>query len=415
MQSNIFARNDEGFNKLEMAFIGLASFIFVLLLKDILFFGRRMFSHDTIWFFGLAQYFYNSVMHGVFPYWDIYNYCGQPFYYNLGIARIMEPSSMIWTGLAKLFDCSLLSLYLWDYISKIFISALGVYLAFRQTNRFVFSNFVVFASFLFSSLTMTELRQGGVLTSFIWTPWIMWFFFRLFKTFDLYNIIGLSLFAGLSVASYQAGYVFAFFQVFILSLFINHRDWLRQVFLNGRKAILLLFGALIIFLLSLHVLAVFIEKDRNVPVLRQILTTRSSNDYSVSSGEKPLLPADFLGLVSPPLAAKLWQKEWVRWLSEFPLYIGIVPFLLALFGIFFSRSVFRLNFMITLGVIGLLSLELKFWMGPVGDILFPFLRYARHMGLFQPFLVFVIVYFVGQGTDVLIQRYILKDNSIKRL
>lgn len=398
----------------EVIFLFSVCAAFILLLYNLLFTNQRTFEHDTVWYYGMIHHFFNSMSNGIFPYWDPYDYSGQAFYYNLGIARIFEIPTILLICLNRLINGSLLTLYHWDFSIKLITLAIGVYLCFRQTNKFIVSNFVVFLSFLFSSFTFSTMIQCGLLTSFCWMPWALWFFLRLKKSFTFYNFVGLALFIGLSITSYQTGYVFTYLSLFLITLLINERKWFFSVFKDKKILSFLLAGAIIISALGLQVVAVYTEKDNSVPVLRQMDSGRGNESYADKAGGSPSYSNDFLGLILPPLAIKGWRGievglnavvvtgQWLKPLSECPLYIGIFPLLFVILGLIFSRGKYRINFTIMVFLTAFLSLNLKFKIGVFGNFLFPFLKYARNMEMFQAYFIFSLMYFVGQGVDAVL-------------
>jgi hypothetical protein len=415
MRFDVYSLTAQSKKRYEVLYVALVCAMFLAVSWNVLFTCRRMFEHDTIWGYGLMHYFFNSLMQGIFPYWDPYDYAGQPFYYNLGISRIFEIPTMLLIGVNSLIQGSLLTLYHWDFSLKLICAAIGTYLCFRQTTTYIVSSAVVLLAFLFSSFTFSSMVQNGLVTSFAWMPWIMWFFFRLKKSLTLYNTVGFSLFLGLSMTSYQAGYVFTFLQIFILSLLCNHRDWFTGLLRDKKTVSLSIIGLCIVTALSLQLFAVYIEKENSVPVLRQLDSSDGASSYADKIGGSPAYPHDFLGLILPPLAIQGWrgsnlglhlekkEEQWLPPMSECPFYIGILPLLLALWGLARSRHAYRFNFFLTLFAIILLSLDLHFKINPWSHFLFPFLLYARNMEMFQPFIIFALMYFVGQGTDILLE------------
>lgn len=415
-QFDVYGLNRAGANKkAEIAFIAGTCVAFVLFLSGILLTSRRMFTHDTIWTYGLMHHFYGALSNGVFPFWDPYNYAGQPLYYNLGIARLFEPATLLLVTLNRIAGFSLLSLYHWDYVLRIIIAGIGVYLCYRQTNEFTVSNFAVFLAFIFSSFVFAAFRQCGLLTSFSWSGWAMWFFLRLRKELTVFNVVGCSLFVGLMITSYQAGYFLTFFSFFALSLFLNDRAWYAHLARDRRVLPLAALAAAIVVSLSMQAVAVYREKGNAEPVLRQMDSARRRGAYDDKAGGSPSYPKDFIGLVLPPLAAKGWMgprvgaqsaflsDQWLKPLSECPFYIGLLPFCFALLGLFFSRDTYRLNFLCLALLTALLALGAGLRLGPLSNLIFPFLRYARSMEIFQPFFIFSLLYFVGQGVDACVR------------
>lgn len=401
MAPRLLRTNEQGIRRQEIVVVVAVLLGLLGVLSPALLLGRLIFSHDTIWHFGMAHYFYNMLMKGYVPYWDVYHYCGQPFYYNMGIGHLFDINTVLLILCNRIMGCSLLGIYHWDVAIKMMLAAIGVYAAVRQTNRFIVSNYVVLIAFVFSSFTLMALRQGGNLTAFSWTPWAVWFFLRLRREFTVANMAGCALFLGMTFTSYQAGYVCTFLQIFFVSLFFNDRAWLASLFKEQNRRRVCAVGIAIVLLLSLQAIAVFIEKDRSVPVVRQLITGKADQSFVPRAGVSPSMPGDYLGLVVPAIPAERWKQ---KGFSESTLYIGIIPLLLALAGILYSRQRLSLNFRLTGLLLVALSLELKFRLGIIGAMLFPFLYYARHMELFQPFVIFVLIYFVGQGTDILLEK-----------
>ncbi|MDD5070131.1 MAG: hypothetical protein PHV17_05325 [Candidatus Omnitrophica bacterium] len=391
--------------KYELLIVFSVFLIFVISLKSLLISNQRMVGHDSLWYYGSIHYFFNSLSQGVFPYWDAYDYCGQPFFYNVGISRVFEFPSLLLICINSFLKGSFLSLYHWDIVFRLMIISFGVYKCFQQTNKYALSSYIILISFLFSSFSYVSMWQPGVLTSFIWTPYALWFLLRLTKRISFYNMVGFSLFCGFSVTSYQAGYTLTFISCFILSFFINRRAWLLNLFSSKVNRTIVFLGLLIVLALSLQAFALFLERDQVVPLLRQMENRTAVSGFSAQDtrGGHSIKLATFTGLFVPKVSSEYWRK--LSFFNEVPLYIGILPIFLVLLGLVSAKNSFKINFIIILGaVIFLMTGGIRF-LGRFGDILFPFLKYAQHMQLFGPFFIFVLMYFLGQGCDSLIDRY----------
>ncbi|MCU0666193.1 MAG: hypothetical protein MUF05_03750 [Candidatus Omnitrophica bacterium] len=393
---DVFSLNKAKINRQELLLLGCICFLYFIFVLIVFVCFKRTFSHDTMWQFGGAHYFYNCLMNGVFPYWDIYNYCGGPFYYNIGILRLLEITTFPLVFIFKFFNLSLFSLYHLDFLTKIFLYALGVYFAMRKVSKYTLSGLFAFFVFIFSTFTFVSFRQSGVFVTFAWTAWGMWFLMRLLEDkFNIYNMVGFCFFLGLSLNSYQGAYVLTFMQFFFLSLLFNRKAYLLSLIKDRKNRRIFLIGVLVISGLFLHTLAVFIEKDKNIAIMRQMYQGTSV----------PIMPADYLGLFFPGVAAKFWNSlNCKQYFSECAFYIGIIPLLLSVWGMVSSRHKFRFNFIFVLMALVLVSINLQQYLGWVKYLLLPFLIYARNMEIFQPFVIFVLVYFCSQGADDLIQR-----------
>ncbi|MFA5337168.1 MAG: hypothetical protein WC330_02400 [Candidatus Omnitrophota bacterium] len=400
--------------KTEIIVLASITLAFFLSFYKILFSSQHIFSHDAINWYGLYHMFCDSLANGIFPYWDPYDSCGQPFYYSLGMLKLYEPITLWFLFLGKLFHISFLTLYHWEYITRIWLVGLGIYLCYRQINKYFISNILVFGTFLFSVFTINSFRQNGILNIFFWTPWIMLFFLRLLKDFKLYNIVGFSLFLGLSLSSYLSVYILTYLFIFALTLLVNDRVNLANIFKKDNIFFKLFIGIVIVCALAVPLFAVYIEQGKIVPILRIInadvvIQNGINLKYnSINMGGSQSSIADFFELVFPGLAKGYFlgwfdSSDWVK-ISECFLYIGIIPLLLAILGIFRGKEKSRINFLITLLAIGLLMLGPKGGLHHLLYFLFYPLRLARHMHLFSTFFVFSLLYFVGQGADYILER-----------
>lgn len=389
MRINIFHTHKEGYSRTICIAIGGIILFFLLSLYDVLFTQQRIFSYDSITTFGIPRYFYNSLDHWIFPYWDPYEYCGQPFYYHLGMSRIFDPISVFLFSCNKILNGSYLLLYHCNLLLRMIIAALGVYACLRATARYSLSSLIGLAVFLFSTFTIVTMRQAGNTDTFLWVPWILWSFLRVMSQTSLRNIIACALFFGLSATSYTTGYLLTFMEIFILTLLINQRKTLKNIFDTKQKCIHIGIGLLVFAFFSLQAISILVEKGKMVEILREFIDFRS-----------PLTLRDFAALSSPNYALTGLTRCSTADFSEGIFYIGIMPLLFALIGICFSKHNLRLNFLILLTTLIFIGLDAHRHLGALVPALLPFLAFTRHGELFQPFIIFMLVYFVSQGIDV---------------
>jgi len=394
---------------LEAICIVIISILFFIFFNKLLN-GQDMFSHDSIRWYGVYHFLADSLSNGIFPYWDPYDFGGQPFYYNLGILRLYEPITIAFIFLGKLLSISFLTLYHWEYMFRIWFTALGVYLCFRQFNKYALSNLLVFGVFLFSSFTITALRQNGILYVFCWAPWALWFLLRLLKNFNIYNLVGFSFFVGISLSSYQGAYLLTYLFIFIATLFINHLEDIIKIFKRKKNILLILLGVVLVVLLSLPLWTVAIEQGKIVPTARlddKASISKGINlDYdSIAKAGTHSNTADFLELIFPAAARGFFAGGFngVINVSECFLYIGISTLILCFFGAR-VKSKYRLNFLLTLVLTGLLMLGPKAGVHEILYFIFYPLRITRHMHLFSGFFIFTFFYFVGQGMDFILDK-----------
>jgi len=364
---------------------------FVLFFAPLLITHTRMFAHDTIWFYGIFHYFADQLLQGTFPYWDPYDYCGQPFYTNLSIMHLTNPLTLIVIMSYKVFHASLLTLYHWNFMLEILFSGIGVYLFSKAVNRSRFTHFFMMFVFLFSSFTYICLRQAGFLYAFLFLPWVLLFMVRLVRDLSLFNIVGLGLFAGLAMGGYQGLFVIVFVAVFKLSLLINKRGFFAGSLRRSTLPLIVL-CLLIIALLSGPLLSVFIDKNEFAPMARERM-----------SGTVPSEWSDFRGLVDRGIATHGYFDKKIS-LSEGFLFIGFLPLILAFLGLFAAKDEFKLNFLITLCFTVFLMVGDKMLLQRLVNHVFPPFQYVRHMQLLAGFFIFNMIYFSGKGCDWLLDK-----------
>lgn len=384
----------------------------IFLLSKLLFTNERMFAHDTIWFYGVFHYFADSLSNGFFPYWDPYDYSGQPFYSHLSIMHLINPLTVAFILFNKFMKCSILSLYHWQFVSSIIFANIGGYFFARSVTRNKESGILFFCVFLFSSFTYISLRQAGFLYSFMWFPWCMFFLARLLEKFNLRDTLGLALFLGLSLTGYQGlfGIVFILLFLFVFTAFKRHKvmDIARE---RKNQAGLLLF-IIIISCLSMPLLSVYADKNDFIPMARMKTSPVDSSSFTDGSGAVPAEINDFRGLIFRDVAIKGYFAKNIP-LSEGFLYIGLLPLLLAFVGIVLGKSKLKPCFIFTLSCVALLMLGEKGRLQQIVNMFFPPFRYVRHMQLFAPFLLFNLVFFAAQGFDFVLDK--LDKSRMKRI
>lgn len=377
--------------------------IFLIVYAPVIFTRTRIFSHDTIWFYGIFQYFSESLLNGVFPLWDPYNYSGQPFYPNLSIMHLINPLTIIIVFTNKILNLSLLTLYHCNYMFLIIFSGVGAYLFFYEAYKDKLAAIFMFFIFIFSSFTPICLRQAGFLYTFLWVPWIMFFIIRLLKDINLFNSIGAGFFIGMAMGGYQGLFVLVFIAVFKLSLFINQRDFFRAALkMKNFKYYAVIAGTVIC--LSLPLLSVFIDKDDYLPMARMRTSENPTESFTNKTGCVPGVINDFMGLVNKDLALKGYFTKKIP-LSEGFLHIGLIALALAAVGIGFGKNKYKINFIITLIFLVLIYLGDKTWAQGIVNRIFPPFTFVRHMQLFAGFILFNIIYFSGLGFMYVAERF----------
>ena len=376
---------------------------FILYFYKLLFTGERMLTHDTAWFYGIFHYFAECLQNGFFPYWDPYDYCGQPFYNIISTMYIINPATIGIIFAGGLFNTDLFTLYHWHFIIKLLLVNIGVYLCFRQTTKSPLSRLLLLLVFSFSSFTFASLRPSGIVYTLSWLPWSLWFFMRFLNKRTLTNIVGFACFAGMSIIAYQGLLAAAFLILFIPSFLISDRAVFKEVLSSRRGVGLILVFILIIGAFSLQGISIYLDKDEFVPMARMKTSPDEDIRFDDAGGGKSSKPMDFLSLVNPRLAATGYFTK-AGAISEGFLYIGIVPFILALVGLVFGKGRWKANFVYMIFILIFLMLGQMTGAQRLLNIIFPPFKFVRHTFLFAGFFIFCLMYFVGLGADLIFHK-----------
>lgn len=384
--------------------------VFLGFLAPILFSCAKMATHDTLWFYGVFQFLAESLHNGYFPYWDPYDYSGSVFYPNLSIMHLFMPVTILLILINKLIGLSLFTLYHWNIALCIVTAALGVYLFARYMFKDRMAAYLLLIIFLFSSFPIICLRQAGFLYAFIWMPWVMLFFIRSLEEFNLYNAVGLGFFFGMAFNGYQGLYVLVYMVFFILTTLINHRGGIKHIILNRKNAPALFLAAVIFIFLCMPLLSVFTVKDEYIPMARVKTSPVKTDSFTNRTGSVPAVLGDFTGLINRDTAVKGYFEKKIP-LSEGFLHIGYIGLMLAAVGLCFGRSVYKMNFILSIIFLFFIMLGEKGGVQPLINHIFPPFTFVRHMQTFAGFFIFNLLYFTGAGADLIaekIKRYKFK-------
>lgn len=368
--------------------------------------GRElMFTHDSLRWYGIFSYWADALSKGGLSFWNPYMNCGEPFFVNLNILRLCDPSTFILIFIGKALNFSYFSLYHYDLLIRYLIFISGCYLFFRHIAKYKVSVFIAFISITFSSLAASYFRQHGFILNIYLLPWIALSAFKLLEGRRPVYLLALALFLGILIPSYTALYTFSFIVILLTALLFT-KGLPRpgfSVFLEQKRVVLL--AAAIIALLSLRVIPLLLIYKNLFPAIRVIDVTHAA--YSQ--------PLDFLNLMAP------YYFEWYFFISNLTmsesfLYIGLTPLLFLMAGVFFSPHRYKLGFLVTAGFIALLMLGDKTFIHYFMKRFFPAFSFIRNMHFFGPFFIFCLSYFVCIGADVIFAKiYRLKEKLTGKL
>lgn len=358
--------------------------------------AKRMFSHDSILWFGAFSYFVDCLQHGILPLWNPYMNCGEVFFLNIHVLHLWDPSTLFLVFAGKFLKVDTLTIYHYDLLLRYLIFISGGYVFFRRIAKYKFSAFIAFIALSFSALCSSYLKQHAFILSFYLLPWILLYSFKFLEEESPLSFIWLAFLWGIAFCSYQAMYLISSVFVLFICVFLSRGfDFSKkEYFSNARKYGL---AALLIFLLlSLNLLPVFLTYTRHtVPTLRIFEAPMAANSY----------PADFFNLVAPYSFMLHFELLYFNsiFMSESFLYIGLIPLFFAIVGLFYSRQRYRLGFAFALGIITLLMLGPGFFLSKLFSDFLPFFSIIRNTHTFGTFFIFCLAYFTCLGVDVLLE------------
>jgi len=306
--------------------------------------------------------------------------------------------------------------------------SLGIYVFLRRFYKHAFTRIVLFLVVVFSSLLLTCLRAQGVWELFHLVPWMLFALFRVLDKNSRFNWIVLSAFLGLSFHYYGTVYGMFFLCILLLTFLINNRDGLKKlfsIFLKKNSITLCLSVMTVVFLSSpMWATAVFDLGKIALPArtLDGITKGLFLSLDEIAKAEVFWRTAasfrDFSGLINP-FFPHAFLRGWYGGvqasmeLTEAFLYIGILPFFLALYGVLRGKNRYKLNFLILLAVMAGIMPGTKFIVFRVFVVLFPFMRFARNSMQFWPFFLLTLLYFAGLGLDSVVEKYEKRRTQFK--
>lgn len=444
----------------------ITGFIFFIMASYRILNREYIFTHDTLHWYGIFHFFTESLYQGIFPLWNPYLHSGEMFFPYLGMLNLIDPINLIGIGIGKLIGFKdLFYLYEIIFFFKIIFIVYGVQLVLellvpRIKNYSVFIFFIL----LLSTFTFNVYHQHGALFVFGYFPFILYFFLKFQRKNSWTNILLLGYFSGVSFQSMHFAYLSTFIFIFVGIFFFHKRIYLKTILHNKIKFICALF---VFIVLTLPSSSLFFYKDSLFPYARNLFNPLADEKpplfFHYSEFENTIAAFgkvyDFisLGLYSMakylyiPLQGELIQKditivkvmlllvilvlffikrkshiiiqlilllalflfplwldskEFVFSISEMNMYIGFIPFVLGLIGLFYVRDRYKLVFGITLFVAAAL------FIGPIKYnyvyqgifTIFPPLRLLENAHEFANFFLFCYFYFVGLGLVFVVTR-----------
>ncbi|NIN63528.1 MAG: YfhO family protein [Anaerolineae bacterium] len=258
-----------------------------------------------------------QLLDGHLPLWNPYTYSGHPFLADIQ-AAIFYPPSLLTVLLSAPWQFPVYALEL-EAIAHIFLGSFFTYLFAKRLLTHRLAALVVALIFAYGGyLTSYPIQQLAILEVQIWLPLILWLLSIAWERWDTRREKHWFVWAGLALGvSLLAGHPQSSMYVFYVCLLYSAFESYRA----GGK----LWHKVVLFCLFL-VTGVGVAAVQLVPSVEyMLLSTRAQATYQQMAGGFPL--HDLLQVFLPGVLSK-WS----------PLYVGILPLLLASLGIYIVRD-----------------------------------------------------------------------------
>jgi len=209
---------------------GIIIAVFCLIYYKLLFL-ERVFTHDSIIWYGIFHYYIDSISNGSFPYWNPYMLTGTIFYPDSSLTGLLDPSILLVAILKKIFSFSHLAGFVYFRLFRLWIFVIGAFYLFKYISRCNMSAMLA-AGILLFSIAPGCFRQYGLVDNAFLTPFALYFLLRFLEDFTspkryLYFSI-LMLITGISMNIYIPAYylfnLIAFLVVLVFSRTIRLTD-----------------------------------------------------------------------------------------------------------------------------------------------------------------------------------------------
>jgi len=429
-----------------LLFIGAAA-VLAAWLRKALFLGQRTLAHDHL-YWGLPTYsFYaDGALNGRLPLWNPFTHCGEPFYPALLQLRLLDPVTPLMLFIGRAFTSDLFTLYAWDRFIRGLFLAVGIYALLRPQARHRATRIALLMLVLWSSVQWASFRQMALADQFLFAPWIALLFLRIVHARD--QRWGIWILAAVAFGLNFQSYFFSGVTLLLLFLAVGYatcyrrraRRFLRSPEVLSRAAVALV----ILMLMALPNIALYLSSKDLLPTVRVL--TRQPFTFTATDGEN-LRTSELLRTLSPqggssefeprpsaavshrwtlsysivyltgsfssmsdylqmlaPLAgnhATAHEHFWGR-PSEAFLYLGQIPYAVALLGLVAGRGRLKRMWLLILAVFFFLSL------GPDGGVhaalywILPPLWFIRHTQDFSLFVALALLYFFVLGAEHLL-------------
>lgn len=424
---------------LEMA-SAIMMFMFLLIsIKSALFLGETTLTHDNLyWFLPFFHFFSEGIARGEFYLWNPFSHAGEPTITAYLQLRLLDPISILIVLIGKLFTQDTFILFSWDRFLRTLIGSVGAYILLRRWTDQVLVRISLQAIVLFTPFLTNGLHQNGITDQFYIAPYFLIFLLRLLhkKDYRLHNWVGMSITFGISFQSYFFVGASILGLFILIGFFLFRRDDLLGLARNRLNLLHALVSISLLLVMSAPMVVYYMDHNDYVYPARasdqrRAVQTDERRAYGGSfnvidlgiksdNNNQSLMmpydiiwrtgtfskPSDILDLIAPQSGGAITHKQKY---SEAHIYVGLLVFLCALYGMFFSQHELKRVWILVTSLFALLIL------GPVGLLhqwlyyILPPLWFVRHTHQFVNFFIFGLLFFYVVGADRIIRRLLAHD------
>ena len=297
-------------------------------------------------FYPWRAFYGRSIREGALPLWNPYQFCGTPFAAN-GQSAVFYPPNLIFALIPPEVALG------WSAALHLFLAGLFTFLLIRYLGMGLFGAYIGGISYAFSAFMITWLELPTLINVAAWLPLVLLLIFSAVKTGKPALAAGTGVALALAVL---AGHLQIALYVFLMAgaLWV----WLivREAILTRRVALPIIL-AILTFVVALLIAAPQLLPTLELVQLSHRVRQSGGDDFArFQSNAIPLhnlitaLVPDFFG---NPSKGNYWNG--VPY-AEFALYIGVLPFVLAIIGVVHGlRRVRYASFFVAAAALSLLS------------------------------------------------------------
>ena len=329
------------------------------------------------------RYFIGECLqNGIFPLWNPYGEGGYPIYANL--ISTWSPLNMF-TGVLTGYTNLTLHFF---FIVHVYMAGLGMFKLINHLIRHRKIAFIIGIAYMLSGIFIGHAQHINFLSGACWLPWVILFYFRLYKKPQITNLLWGTVFVFLmltdgypAISIITAYLLFALFIGFSIKKWKNH-NWIAIAKWFGINGIF----ALLIIILVIGQIISLIEVGPHIARFNEVDSVRVfSNPFSFESFLSFILPYSSVG--------DKWFFQTDTSMSN--AYFGLLP-LAAVFTGLFMKLPKKAWFFLIIAIITLLT--------AVGDSLpfraltfeyLPMMDKFRYPSIFRIFTIFGFLVFAG--------------------